>query len=80
MINRPHSFLSSGRLYNPGNAAPPHHPARFPHVSLMVTRVCTILWWLEGFCRNVKKGTTVLKLEEIDPQKYLSTMLLLRRK
>lgn len=80
MISRSHCSLGSGRWHNPGNTASPSPSARFPHVTLMVTSARTNFWCLEWFCRNVKKGTTVLKLEAIDPQKYLCAMLLLNRK
>lgn len=47
-MNRPLCFLDSGWLYNPRNTALPHYPARFPHVTLMVSSVCTnlqVAWW-----------------------------------
>ena len=47
-MNRPRCFLDSGWLHNPRNTALPHYPARFPHVTLMVSSVCTnlrVAWW-----------------------------------
>lgn len=70
-INRPHCFLDFGMLHNPGFTASLHYLGRFPLVILMLTKAYTSLWCLEGLCRNVKKGATVLKLEEIHPRNIL---------